>query len=180
MIRRVEIQMFDSERPETALVAIGETVKHDVVIPSGNERDDIYFFFKNKEDFLHAFDKEDASFIEDSVEGRFCDFVILEDIECVSEDDKWVVVNWCADPDEDAAGCFDKYFHSQDEAVKFLRENMIEFINENEIDLCDVNTDVAGDGCYKSVDEIPYSDNGSLWWGDVRHYWQVQHLHENF
>ena len=181
MIRRVKIQMFESEQPETALVAIGERVKNEVVIPSGNERDDIFFFFKNSEDFHRAFDKEDAGFIEDSVDKvRFCDFVILEDLGLVSEEVKWVVANWCADQDEDAAGCFGRYFNDRVEAIKFLREDMIAFIEKNNLVIEDVDTEYAGEGEYKTVDEIPYSDDGNVWYGDVHHYWQVQQLHEHF
>lgn len=181
MIRRVKVKHFEGDPTLfTALVAIGEKVKNGVSIPSGYETDDIYFYFKNGEDYRKAFTDDAESIIEDAYNGDFCGFTIVEDLGVVSEDEKWVVVNWCADPDEDAAGCFGKHFPTRDDAVKFLRNDMIKFIEKNEINLCDVNTDDAGDGCYKSVDEIPYSDDGSLWWGGVRHYWQVQQLHENF
>lgn len=179
MIRRVKVKTLGKDNTFTALVAIGEKVYSGVSVPSGYEVDDIYFYFKDGDDYRKAF-TEDSDEIEDSYRGDFCDFTIVEDVECVSEDIKWVVVNWCADQDEDSAGCFDQHFHSQDDAAKFLRDDMIKFIKKNEIDLCDVNTDEAGDGCYKSVDEIPCSTDGSLWWGDVRHYWQVQTLHEHF
>lgn len=179
MIRRVKVKQLNNDNSFTALVAIGEKVYSGVSVPSGYEVDDIYFYFKNGDEFRKAF-KEDAGEIEDSYRGDSCDFVILEDVECVSEDDKWVVVNWCADPDEDAAGCFGKHFPTRDDAVKFLHDDMIAFIKKHEIELCDVNADEPGESCYKSVDEIMYSDSGSLWDCDVRHYWQVQHLHENF
>ena len=41
MIRRVKIQMFESEQPETALVAIGEKVKNEYKSGSGAKKIDI-------------------------------------------------------------------------------------------------------------------------------------------
>lgn len=180
MIRRVKVKSFEGDpTPFTALVAIGEKVKNGVSIPSGYETDDIYFYFKNGEDYTKAFMDDADSIIEDAYNGDICGFTIVEDLGVVSEEVKWVVVNWCADQGEDSAGCFGRYFNNRKDALVFLREDMIAFANKNGIDISNIDTNYAGEGGYKSFDEIPISDDGSLWFGDVQHFWQVQHLHES-
>lgn len=156
MIRKVKIQpLTGDEAPFVVSVAIGETVKNNVAIPSGYNKEDVYFFFQNLKDFKTAF-TEDAEFIEEHIKGgEFCSFRILEDMGLESEEVKYVVVNWCASDEEDSAGCFSQYFNSEDEAVEFLRKDLIEFIEENNLLIEDVNTDFEGDGEYKSIDDIP-------------------------
>ena len=181
MIRKVKIQpLTGDEAPFVVSVAIGETVKNNVAIPSGYNKEDVYFFFQNLKDFKTAF-TEDAEFVEEHIKGgEFCSFRILEDMGLESEEVKYVVVNWCASDEEDSAGCFSQYFNSEDEAVEFLRKDLIEFIEENDLLIEDVNTDFEGDGEYKSIDDIPLDTEGSVWYGDVRHFWSVQEVHEYY
>lgn len=180
MIRRVKVKHFEGDpTPFTALVAIGEKVKNGVSIPSGYETDDIYFYFKDGAQFSKAFTADADTIIEDAYNGDFCGFTIVEDLGVVSEEVKWVVVNWCADTDEKEAGCFGRFFNYRKDALVFLRDDMIAFAQKNDIDISNIDTEYAGEGAYKSFDEIPISDDGSLWFGDVQHFWQVQHLHES-
>lgn len=181
MIRKVKIQpLTGDEAPFTVSVAIGETVKNNVAIPSGYNKDDVYFFFQNVKDFHLAF-TEDAEFIEEHIKGgEFCSFRILEDMGLESEEVKYVVVNWCACEEEDDAGCYSTYFNTKDEAVAYLRSELIDFLEENKIDVSNVDTTIEGDGSYKSIDEIPLAEDGDVWFDGVHHYWLVQEIHEYF
>lgn len=172
MIRKAKLRTTLGEEIKVH-VAVGEKNMNGVLVPSGYLEVEVFCLFPSMERYNDAIADSEQVMNDAGVEG-----VLVEDIGVDFEDVRFVVVNWCSEQSEDSPGCFGKCFRTRGEAIAFLRDDMIRFVDEHGIDVSNVDTEYENEGEYKSTDDIPYSDDGNVWYGGVRHLWRVEKLHE--